>query len=212
MDSGTPDTPPTLLQALAVGDAQLGGPVAASTAGADPTPASRRAERFVLLTVASTHCAVPETFVTELERVPAITPVPHAPAWLRGVTNLRGDIVSVVDMRTFLGLEATAPHTARMLVVRLLDEEFATGLIVDAVHRIVAIPSDEITAPASSLDGPLVEYLRGVCTIGENLIAVLDLDRLLRSREIRQFDDPAELDGPGATVALTERDAVGRPH
>ena len=47
---------------------------------------------------------------------------------MRGVTNLRGDIVSVIDMRSFLGLEAASPPTARMLVVRLLDEPFSAGL------------------------------------------------------------------------------------
>jgi purine-binding chemotaxis protein CheW len=110
---------------------------------------------------------------------------------MRGVTNLRGDILSVVDMRMFLGLESTSPHSGRMLVVRLLNEEFATGLLVDAVDRIVAVPRDEITSPAP-LEGPLVAYLSGVCLIGERLVAVLDLDRLLRSPDIRQFDEPKE--------------------
>ena len=130
--------------------------------------------------------------VTELERVPHITLVPHVPHWMRGVTNMRGDILSVIDMRSFLGLEAHTPPSARMLVVRLLDEPFAAGLLVDAVDRIVAVVGADISAPASPLTGPLAPFLSGVFLIGERLVAVLDLDRLLRSSEIRQFDEPKE--------------------
>ena len=176
----------TLLEAMA----------AAATPGAQagitPADADAGAERFVLLSIASAHYAVPESFVTELDRVPAITPVPRVPAWLRGVTSVRGDILSVIDMRTFLGLEPAAPHSARMLVVRLLDEDFTAGLLVDTVDRIIAIAPGDIVPPASRLEGPLVAYLRGVCTIGDRLVAVLDLDQFLRSSEIRQFDDGNE--------------------
>ncbi len=142
-----------------------------------------------------------EAFVTELERVPKITLVPRVPAWVRGVTNLRGDVVSVIDMRAFLGLEPTGSHSGRMLVVRLLSEEFATGLLVDGVDRIVTITADAITPPESSLDGPLAPYLRGMCVVDEQLVAVLDLDQLLRSAEIRQFEETKE-ETDGAEMAL----------
>jgi len=178
-----PMAEPTLVEAIAAA------PSAAVTPVRPAGPEADRAERFVLFSIAAAHYAVAESCVTELDRVPAITPVPRVPAWLRGVASLRGDILSVVDMRTFLGLEAASPHSARMLVVRLLDEEFVAGLLVDTVDRIVAIPPADIVPPASPLDGPLAAYLRGVCTIGERLVAVLDLDRLLRASDIRQFED-----------------------
>ncbi len=126
----------TLLDAIATTDGQLEMPAVAHAVPRGPAgPVATN--RFVLLSIASTHYAVSEAYVTELERVPRITPVPRVPPWLRGVTNLRGDIVSVIDMRTFLGLEAHSPQSARILVVRLPDDPFSTGLIVDAVDRIV---------------------------------------------------------------------------
>jgi purine-binding chemotaxis protein CheW len=182
-------TPATLLEAVAATDGRLESPLAANGA---PTPDAAPALRFVLLTLAGARYAVAEASVTELERVPAITPVPHVPHWMCGVTNMRGDILSVIDMRLFLGLDATARPSARMLVVRLLDEPFATGLIVDGVDRIVAVAADRITAPASALDGPLAPFLGGVFHLDERLVAVLDLDGLLRSSDIRQFDEPKE--------------------
>ena len=186
--------------------------IASANAARETSRDAAHGQRYVLLSIASAHYAVPEAFVTELDRVPKITPVPRVPAWVRGVTNLRGDILSVIDMRTFLGLEAPASHTARLLVVRLLNEEFATGLVVDGVERIVAIPPDQITPPESSLEGPLAPYLSGMCVIEERLVAVLDLDRLLRSPDIRQFeeltDESTDTEVGGLVVTPTERDSA----
>jgi purine-binding chemotaxis protein CheW len=188
MDTQVP-SPATLLAAVTAADALLESPLAAGTvAERDNAPQ----QRFVLLTIAGTDYAIAEAFVTELERVPGITPVPRVPHWMRGVTNMRGDILSVIDMRRFLNLDGAAPAAARLLVVRLLDEPFAAGLLVDAVDRIVAVAGDHITAPASPLSGPLAPFLGGVFQIGDRLVTLLDIDRLMRSSEIRQFDEPKE--------------------
>jgi purine-binding chemotaxis protein CheW len=188
----TPMPAATLRDAIATADDRLARPAAALASVATPAGAAS-AGRFVLLSVASTHYAVPEAYVTELERVPRVTAVPRMPEWLRGVTNLRGDIVSVIDLRVYLGLPAhTAAAAARMLVVRLLDEPFTTGLIVDAVDRIVTLQAEDVTAPASPLEGTLAPFVSGVCAIGERLVAVLDVDHLLRSPDIRQFDEPKD--------------------
>ena len=97
----TPAT--TLLDAITACDQQLAAvsEAAMHVPAAEPSPASR----FVLLSINGAHYAIPEAFVTELDRVPRITVVPQTPAWMRGVTNVRGDIVSVIDMRTFIGLD-----------------------------------------------------------------------------------------------------------
>ena len=200
-----------LADAIAVADRQLDGSVAPTVdreAGRDGAPG----HRYVLLSIASAHYVVREVFVTELERVPKITPVPRVPAWVRGVTSLRGDILSVIDMRMFLGLEPSSSHSARMLVVRLLNEDFATGLLVDGVDRIVSVSPDQITPHDSSLEGPLAPYLTGMCEIEERRIAVLDLDQLLRSAEIRQFekagDEGGHGDAAGSALTTTEREGA----
>jgi purine-binding chemotaxis protein CheW len=179
----------TLRDAIATADGRLDRPAVSLAGPAAPTRAAA-AGRFVLLSVASAHYAVPEAFVTELERVPRVTAVPRVPAWLCGVANLRGDIVSVIDLRAYLGLAPYAASAARMLVVRLLDEPFTTGLIVDAVDRIVTLQAEDVKAPASPLEGPLAPFVSGVCAIGDRLVAILDVDHLLRSPDIRQFDEP----------------------
>jgi len=185
----------TLRDAIASVDSRIDAPAVSQGAPVEATSAGT-AGRFILLSVASTHYAIPEAFVTELERVPRVTTVPRVPAWLCGVANLRGDIVSVIDLRAYLGHPPHAPSGARLLVVRLLDEPFTTGLIVDAVDRIVTLQGDDVKAPASPFEGALAPFVSGVCTIGgtnsDRLVAVLDVDRLLRSPDIRQFDDPSK--------------------
>jgi purine-binding chemotaxis protein CheW len=213
MTDGVVTSTATLFEAVAVADGQLEGPVAATvTVAGDSARDAAHGDRYVLLSIASAHYAVLEAFVTELERIPKITPVPNVPAWVRGVTNLRGDILSVIDMRAFLGLEMTSSHAARMLVVRLPGEEFLAGLLVDGVDRIVAVPRHAITPPESSLEGTLAVYLSGVCVIDERLVAVLDLDRLLRSSIIRQFEElkeqPSEAEAAGLGLTTTERDSA----
>jgi len=197
-------TAATLVDAVAAADDGFDGATAATETIAQHAAARDAAgDRYVLLSLASTQYAVLEAYVTEIDCVPRITPVPHVPVWVRGVTNVRGDILSVVDLRPFLGLEARTHRAARMLVVRLLTEEFSTGLLVDGVDRIVEIGGGAIGAPESPLEGPLAPFLNGICTIGDRTVAVLDLDRLLRSPEIRQFEerkeDPADVEGQGTT-------------
>ena len=185
-------TAPTLADAVAAIDDRFDGAVDAIVAADQSAAGDAAGDRYVLVSLASTCYAVLEAYVTEIDRVPRITPVPHVPVWVRGVTSVRGDIFSVVDMRAFLGLDAQPLRTARLLVVRLLTEEFSAGLLVEGVDRIVDIAADAIGAPESPLEGPLAPFLNGICTIGDRTVAVLDLDRLLRSPEIRQFEERKE--------------------
>lgn len=184
-----PETPvaPTLFDALAGDHAEAvaEGDIEANESAAPAVPQ----HRLVLFLVSGTTYGVQDALVTEVGRVPKITAVPRMPAWLRGVTSLRGDIVSVVDVRTFLGLEATSLHTGRLLVVRLPDEEFSVALLVDEVQQIASVPVDAVRPPASPLEGALAPFLTGVTETGGRLVVVLDLERLLRSAEIRQFED-----------------------
>jgi purine-binding chemotaxis protein CheW len=161
-------------------------------AEAGPAVAESPRTRLVLFAVAGSMYGVPQPLVTEVARVPGITSVPHVPAWVRGVVNLRGDVVSVIDLRTFLGLEAASPYTGRLIVVRLIDEEFAAGLLVDAVEQIAGVALEAVKPPSGPIEGALAPYLTGVSQVGDRLVAVLDLERLLRSADIRQFEDRRE--------------------
>ncbi|HXU44077.1 MAG TPA: chemotaxis protein CheW, partial [Thermoanaerobaculia bacterium] len=69
-----------------------------------PAEPPAAAERSVVFLLGATRCAVPIDRVLEIGDVPAITPVPNVPAWVRGVANLRGDILAIVDLGAYVGL------------------------------------------------------------------------------------------------------------
>jgi purine-binding chemotaxis protein CheW len=146
-------------------------------------------ERFVLFSLGEAHFAVPIENVLEIAALQDLTPLPNAPDWMAGVTNRRGDVVSIVDFRAFLGLgPAGGAPARRTLIVRASREDLTTGLVVDQVREIRRLPADLIRPPAGPLEGPFAAYLRGVAEHKGHLLIVLDLDRLLLSDAMRQFE------------------------
>jgi len=157
---------------------------------ADTAPARPEGEeQHVIFTLAGAEYAVPITNVIEIGRLLNVTPVPNVPDWVLGVANLRGDIISMVDLRAFLGMERTGyGHASRMLVVQAQQGKLTTGLIVDRVSGIWYVPMDQIGAPAAPIEDQVTPYLRGVYEHRGRLLVVLDLNRLLLSPEMRQFE------------------------
>jgi purine-binding chemotaxis protein CheW len=146
-------------------------------------------DKYIVFTLAGTEYAVAMSSVLEVAPPVNITPLPNVPDWMIGVTNMRGDVVSIVDLRVFLGLERSAQGQARrMLVVRTSQEDMVTGLIVDRVRGICRLPPEQFTTPTSSFEDPVAPYLRGVSEHKGGLLVLLDADRLLLSAEMRQFE------------------------
>ncbi len=158
-------------------------------AGSSATAGRTRADQHVVFRLAGNTYAVPIDNVLEISRLPGVTSVPNVPDWVLGLVNVRGDIVSLVDLRDFLGQGHSVFNAlSRMLVVRARTEELTAGLMVDEVLGIRFITADRICAPDLSSDDPVVSYLRGVVDADGKLLVVLDLDRLLLSAEMKQFE------------------------
>ncbi len=170
--------------------AQAFGPgVMAGPAPAAPTATDLAEEQHVLFALAGAEYAAPLAYVIEIGRPPDATPVPHVPDWVLGVANLRGDVISLVDLRRFLGLEpAERQPASRILVAQARSEDLTTALVVDRVTGIRSLPLDQISAPAAPIADRVAPYLRGVYERENRLLVVLDLERLLLSPEMRQFE------------------------
>lgn len=147
-----------------------------------------REEQFVIFTLADTEYAVSIDGVIEVGRPVLVTPVPNVPDWLLGVSNLRGEIISIVDLRTFLGMGQNGiGQTARMMVAKSGKDDFSSGLIVDRVSGIRYLDVEQIEAPKAPIDDQVTPYLQGVYEYDERLLVVLDVEKLLLSSDIRQF-------------------------
>lgn len=117
--------------------------------------------------------------VQEIKGLGPITPIPNTAAAIRGVINLRGMIVPVVDLRRHLGLAAAEPGPFTVIVVVAVAGK-TVGLIVDAVSDVLDI-GDEAVQPAPELGGVLeARCLAGIAQHGESLIALLDVAETLR--------------------------------
>src|SRR5207244_8862377 len=101
--------------------------------------------------------------------------------------NLRGEILSVVDLNAFLGLSATRPpRDARLLACRAGNME--VGLVVERIRDIRELPDASIRRPAGAIPGRAARYLAGVHAGDGRLTLVLDVPRLLHSPELRRFE------------------------
>ncbi|MCA9170030.1 MAG: chemotaxis protein CheW [Planctomycetales bacterium] len=146
-------------------------------------------QQIVAFQLGETTFGMPMEHVTEIQRLPRVTNLPNVPEWLQGVANLRGHIVSVVDVRTLLGLEPSdsGNPTRRLMVVQSLVDEIDSGLIVDRVLGIRNIDPKQVHEPTSPMEDELSDYLSGVIELEERLIVLLDVEKLLLSDALRQF-------------------------
>jgi len=134
---------------------------------------------------------VPISLVHEIVRVPEITAVPDSPGYVEGVINLRGKIVSVVDLRKRFGeKEITANKKNRILVAEVSSK--MVGLIVDAASEVIKIPDSEVDLPPSVFEEGELNYVTGVGKVKGRLIILVDLSKILQKGELRRLGEIAE--------------------
>jgi purine-binding chemotaxis protein CheW len=133
---------------------------------------------WVVFELAGERYGLPVAAVQEILRVGTITRVPHTPSPVRGITNRRGRVLAVVDLRVRLGLPAAALEPrSRILVV---DSRRRTlGLLVDAALQVVKLLPSALEAPPADVMTERSDYILGVYHVAELLIITLDLDRVL---------------------------------
>lgn len=132
---------------------------------------------------------IPIALVREIVRVPVITAVPNTQEYVEGVINLRGKIVSVMDLRKRFGESAVENNKKNRIVV--VEFECRTvGLIVNSASEVLKISSSEIAPPSSVFIDGEVDYVTGVAKLGERLIILLDLSKVLKSGDSRHADEP----------------------
>lgn len=120
----------------------------------------------------------------EVMKMPETTRVPNVPAFVLGVANLRGEIISILDMHYFFGLEPLGKsQEVRVIVTDLTGE--SVGLRVDRVKDTIGIDEEAVQAPLATLKGRLAAYTKGQVTHGEDILIYLDLEKVLQCDEIR---------------------------
>jgi purine-binding chemotaxis protein CheW len=135
-------------------------------------------ESWVVFELAGERYGLPVAAVLEILRVGTLTRVPHSPVPVRGITNLRGRVLAVVDLRVRLGLPAAAVDArSRILVVD--SRQRVLGLLVDAALQVRKLLPSALTPPPADVMTERSDYIRGVYHLEDQLIIALDLDRAL---------------------------------
>ena len=128
--------------------------------------------------------------VLSVDRVLRYTPpnaLPDVPSWIAGVVEHRGRVIPVVDLRRRVELsdDSITPET-RMLVFNTRDGHVAA--IVDMVHEVAVVAGEHISPPPPLFRGLSAEFICGVAKLGDQLVVILDVDRVLASADRIKFD------------------------
>jgi purine-binding chemotaxis protein CheW len=118
--------------------------------------------------------------VREIRGWTRTTPLPHAPAYMKGVINLRGTVLPVMDLSQRLGLKPR-DHTNRNVIIVVKHEDVLTGLLVDAVSDIIALTADDLQPPPDMQSGTGLNVVKALTLIDERMIRVLDLNSIATS-------------------------------
>ena len=138
--------------------------------------------QLVIFDLAEEHYGVDIAAVEGIIKMQDITTVPHAPEFVEGVTNLRGEVLPVVDLRKRFEL----PPSEETIDTRIVVVELQTGkvgVIVDDVSEVLQVPADAIEPPSPIIAGIESAMLMGIAKVEDRLIILLDLVKLLSAEE-----------------------------
>ena len=166
------------------------------TVGADET-------QYLAFQVAEEEYGIGILRVREILEYDAVTRVPKTPPSIRGVINLRGRVVPVVDLAVKLGWPES-PITKRTCIVvvevDLSGEPTVMGLLTDAVSQVVDLPAGEIEPPPAFGAGVRVECLVGMGRAGSKFVLLLDIDKLLSTNELTVATQCADASAAGESA------------
>jgi purine-binding chemotaxis protein CheW len=143
--------------------------------------------QYLTFYVAGEEYAVTILKVTEIIECVSLTHVPGTPSWIRGVLNLRGAVVPVVDLAVKFGLTPTTLTRRTCVVMVEIEhdgERLVLGVMADSVHQVVELTADQIQPPPSFGPKVRVDCIHGMGVTGDALVVLLDIDRVLSASEI----------------------------
>ncbi len=151
--------------------------------------ASSHPQEFLTFSLGGEEYAIDILKVQEIRRFEAVTRIANAPAFIKGVVNLRGTIVPIVDLRVKFSL--SEPRYDEFTVVIVLNiGKRVIGAVVDAVSEVVTLEAGQIH-PAPEFSTLDTQYLTGLATHQDRMLIVLDIERLMTSSEMALVEQAA---------------------
>jgi purine-binding chemotaxis protein CheW len=143
-------------------------------------------KQLISFTVGAEEYGIELLRVKEVIRMRQITWLPKAPACVKGIINLRGDVIPIVDLRDRFGLHSIE-HTAMTRVIVVEVDGRPVGMVVDSASQVVRLPADQFEPPPPMMGAASRDFITGVGKMDGKLIIMVDTDRILSIEEMSQI-------------------------
>lgn len=143
---------------------------------------SKSASEYLSFRIAEDEYSVDITSVREIRGWTRTTSLPHSPDFVRGVINLRGTVLPVVDLAIRLGFKTSEPEARNVIIVVDVGER-VMGLRVDAVSDILSFEPGQLQLPPDISAGPKSRFVKALTVLEDRMVRILDLEAVLPSRE-----------------------------
>lgn len=137
--------------------------------------------RFLNFSLGPEEFAIPLLSVREVIAVPEMTPIPHTPAHFLGIMNLRGQVISVIDLRKKFNITAKSSEETTVVILDLKPQ--ALGVVVDSVNSVLAPKAEEIMDKPSIESSKNTEYIMGVYRKDSKLVLLIDIVKTLSEQD-----------------------------
>ena len=147
-------------------------------------------EQYLTFFLVNEECAISILKVREIIEYDTITTVPKMAPWMRGVINLRGSVVPVVDLAAKFRMEQKPVGKTTCIVIveaQFEDQQTTVGLIVDAVSQVMELSEDDIQPVPDFGTSVKMDYLIGMAQSGKKFALLLDVDKVLTTEELRDL-------------------------
>lgn len=146
----------------------------------------QRAGKYLTFFIADEEYGLEILKVQEIIGIMDVTPVPRAPVYIRGVINLRGKVIPIVELRTKFEME-TVDYTDETCIIVVQTHGLQMGIIVDKVSEVMDIASEDIEDAPSFGSDVRTDYILGIGKAEERVKLLLDIDKVLSNEELREL-------------------------
>lgn len=142
-------------------------------------------KQLIVFRVSNEEFGVSIDFVREIIKIGTITPIPDSPKFIKGLINVRGDIVPIMDIKKRLFLPSTSETSKHIVITKYEDNIF--GLIVDEVIEVLRVQETDIKPTPQLISKINKEYVSGILTKDNRIIILLDLNKILAEKELSKL-------------------------
>jgi purine-binding chemotaxis protein CheW len=164
--------------------------------GADLIGAGDGAQQYLTFLLAGEEYGVDILRVQEIKGWDSVTPIPNTPKYIRGVINLRGTIVPIIDLRMRFNLEQLeyGPTTVVIMLKVVSDakQSRTMGIVVDGVSDVYNMPEQQIKPSPDFGTAVETDFVKGLATVNEKMVIILDIDHILNAKELNAVTNKAE--------------------